>query len=78
MITYELDTSKNLICTKVEGEINLSELINHMSAVEDDVRFRPGINTLADLEDAFINISYRQIPFITDLLKFREKARGVC
>ena len=60
-ITYNIDTEKNIIFTKITGEINLINLLIHMTNVEHDKEFKKSLNTLADLREAFINIKFDEL-----------------
>jgi hypothetical protein len=77
-ITYDIDAEKKIIFTRIKGEIDLFTLLNHMTKVESDKKFMTGFNTLADFEEAFINMSLGEIPRLRHHLKEKEKIRGSC
>jgi len=77
-ITYNIDTEKNIIFTQIKGEINLINLLIHMNNVENDKKFKKGLNTLADLTGAFINIDFYELSQLKFHFKEKEKIRGNC
>ena len=77
-ITYNIDTEKNIIFTRIEGKINLFNLLIHMNNVENDKKFKKGLNTLVDLTEAFINIDFYELSQLEFHFKEKEKIRGNC
>ena len=77
-ITYNIDTEKNIIFTRIKGEINVTNLLIHMTNVEHDKRFKKGLNTLADLREAFISIKFDELSQLNIYFKEKEKIRDSC
>jgi hypothetical protein len=77
-ITYNIDTEKNIIFTRIKGEINLINLLIHMTNVEHDKEFRKDLNTLVDLREAFISIKFDELSQLKFHFKEKEKIRGNC
>jgi hypothetical protein len=77
-ITYNIDTEKNIIFTRIKGEINLINLLIHMTNVENDKKFKKELNTLVDLTKAFININFDELSQLKVHFKEKEKIRGCC
>lgn len=77
-ITYNIDTEKNVIFTRIKGEINLFTLLIHMNRVENDEKFKKELNTLVDLTEAFIKINFDELSKLKFHFKEKEKIRGGC
>ena len=77
-ITYNIDTEKNIIFTRINGEINIINLLIHMTNVEHDKEFKKDLNTLVDLTEAFISIKLDDLSHLIFQLKEKEKVRGNC
>ena len=77
-ITYNIDTEKNIIFTRLEGQINSFNLLIHMNEVENDKKFKKRLNTLVDLTEAFININFDELSQLKIYFKEKEKIRGDC
>ncbi len=77
-ITYNIDTEKNIIFTRIKGEINLINLLIHMTNVEHDKKFKKDLNTLVDLTEAFIRIKFDDLSQLEFHFKEKEKIRGNC
>jgi len=77
-ITYNIDTEKDIIFTRIKGEINVTNLLIHMTKVEHDKEFKKGLNTLADLREAFISIKFDELSQLNVYFKEKEKIRDSC
>jgi hypothetical protein len=77
-ITYHINAEKKIIFTRIKGEIDLSTLLDHMTKVENDKKFMKGFNSLAEFEEAFINMNLGEIQKLRHYLKEKEKIRGSC
>jgi hypothetical protein len=77
-ITYNIDAVKNIIFTRMVGKINLFNLLIHMNKIENDKKFKKGLNTLVDMSEAFININFDELSQLKSHFKEKEKIRGGC
>ena len=75
MHTFEIDADRKILFAEFNGSLDLRELIIHMNDVVQDEAFQEGMSTLADLRNAFINISIDEISALRDLLQQHERKR---
>lgn len=73
--TYSIAPESQIIHTIGEGRIALVDLVEHMQTVADDPLFRPGMNTVADLRNARILMSFQEAPDLIRLFIRQAKIR---
>jgi len=76
MLSYSIDDDNNLIRTKAEGKISIFELNRHMDKVVNDEKYRKGMNTIVDLNDAFLKMTFDDLPIINSIIRKHEKIRS--
>ncbi len=76
MHTFKIDPGKNILFAEFNGSLDLKYLASHMNGVIQNEGFREGMNTLADLRNVFINMSFDELSAIRELLRYHEKIRG--
>jgi hypothetical protein len=73
-ISYRIDTTEWIIYEKFEGSVTVDELIHHIEKQEKDPLNRPGLPTIADMNQTSGEWGY------LDMVRFRnyviEKTRG--
>lgn len=80
---YTIDPRDMIIYALFKGAINSDEMIAHMQRVEADPKFKYGMNTLADLRDADINMNYDTMDkireyWVSDFFKKRGPVKLAC
>ena len=76
MHTFKIDPERNILFAEFHGNLDLKDLASHMDSVIQNEGFRKGMNTLADLRNTFIKMSFDELSAIRELLQYHEKIRG--
>lgn len=75
MHTFQIDLERNILFAEFNGSLDLRQLASHMDDVLQNEAFKEGINTMADLRNAFIDMAFNELSVIRDLLQFHERKR---
>jgi len=78
MFSYHIDQEKNLIKIKAQGKISVMEINNHMDMVVCDEKYKNGMNSIVDLNDTFLKITFDDLPNLKSVLSRHEKIRSAC
>lgn len=75
---YQISRDENLIRLTCSGDISIDEVIDHMNRVHKDPDFRTGMNTIADLSGARLEMSFMEINCYKEFVQKIESVRGNC
>ncbi|MCB1228898.1 MAG: hypothetical protein KDN19_01450 [Verrucomicrobiae bacterium] len=81
-IEYEIDPGEGLVKVRCSGSFTIDQMIRHSLRVNEDPRFKPGMDTLidfrhADLADDVEALS-RYVDHSSELAQFRGSSRWAC
>ena len=74
-LTFTIGPQDNIVYTIGEGSISLTDLREHMRTVNEDPRFKPGMDALADLRNSHIMMTLQDVPDLIRLFIQQAKTR---
>ena len=73
---YAIDLAKNIIFCKFKGFLRPKALIAHIMEIRNDPVFHHNLNTIADLRDAILPVSFLEMNDVADFVKATSSIRG--
>jgi hypothetical protein len=74
-ISYSIDTGKNVIYTKVYGNINLKDVENHIQTIQADPNYKNNLQSISDITEAELELSFIKIHGFVNLIKSYAETR---